>query len=59
MVWIKNLASGSFLVPSNHILHFHKKNLAVLDISRFTFCKVDLREIDAYMDKTVQCATRQ
>ena len=30
----------SFLVLSTHILHFHKKNLAVLNISRFTFCKV-------------------
>ncbi len=27
MLWIKNLASGSFLVLSTHILHFHKKNL--------------------------------
>ena len=32
---------SSFLVLSTHILHFHKKNLTVLDISRFTFCKVD------------------
>ena len=41
MLWIKKLASGSFLVLSTHILYFHTKNLAVLDISRFTFCKVD------------------
>ena len=36
MLWIKKLASGSFLVLSTHILHFHKKTLHVLDISRFT-----------------------
>ncbi len=36
MLWIKKLVSGSFLVLSTYILHFHKKNLAVLDISRFT-----------------------
>ena len=27
MLWIKNLASGSFLVLGTHILHFHKKTL--------------------------------
>ena len=27
MLWITNLASGSFLVLSTHILHFHKKTL--------------------------------
>ena len=37
----KKLASGSFLVLSTQKLHFHKKKLAVLDISMFTFCKVD------------------
>ena len=31
-------------VLSTHILHFHKNNLAVLAISRFTFCKVDYFE---------------
>ena len=36
MLWIKKLASSSFLVLSTHILHFNKKNLSVLDISRFT-----------------------
>ena len=36
MLWINNLASGSLLVLGTHILHFHKKNLAVLDMSRFT-----------------------
>ena len=39
MLWINCLAFGSFLVLSPRILHFHKKNIAVLDISWFTFCE--------------------
>ena len=37
----KKIASGSFLVLSTHILHFHQKKLALLAITMFTFCKVD------------------
>ena len=32
MLCLKKLASGSFLVFSTNLLHFHTKNLAVLDI---------------------------
>ena len=41
MLWIKNLASGSFLVLSTHILHFHKKTLPYSTFLGSLFCKVD------------------
>ncbi len=39
----KKMASDSFPILGTHILHYHKKNIGVclLDISRFTFWKVD------------------
>ena len=37
----KNFSIRQFPSPEHPYIAFPSKNLAVLDISRFTFCKVD------------------
>ena len=45
----KKCSIRQFLSPENPYISFPQKNLAVLDISRFTFCKVDYKSYEQIM----------